>query len=74
MKLLKDRTMVFSDVSERDGLGIEIYRDDELVIEVFRDDIKRTRTVAAFKEDISLELVEDAIAIFKKEITWDYIE
>ena len=74
MSLPKDRVVVASDVNPRDGIGVEIYRDDELVVEIFRDDRDRTRTVSVFKESISLELMEESIQIFKKEIPWNFIE
>jgi len=74
MSLPKDRVVVASDVNPRDGIGVEIYRDDELIVEIFRDDTDRTRTVTVFKDSISLELMEESIQIFKKEIPWDFIE
>lgn len=70
----KDRVVVASDVNPRDGIGVEIYRDNELVVEIFRDDTERTRTVTVFKESVSLELMEECIQTFKKEIPWDFIE
>ncbi|GAA5445193.1 hypothetical protein Misp06_03390 [Microbulbifer sp. NBRC 101763] len=70
----KDRIVVASDVNPRDGIGVEIYRDDELVIEIFRDDTEKTRTVTVFKESVTLELMQECIEIFKKEIPWDFIE
>ncbi|WP_444946488.1 hypothetical protein ACJJIP_06755 [Microbulbifer sp. VTAC004] len=70
----KDRIVVASDVNSRDGIGVEIYRDDELVIEIFRDDTEKTRTVTVFKESVTLELMQECIEIFKKEIPWDFIE
>ncbi len=70
----KDRVIVASDVNSRDGIGVEIYRDDELVVEIFRDDTERTRTITMFKESVSLELMQECIEIFKKEIPWDFIE
>ena len=75
MEFKKDRVLIASDVSgDRDGIGVEIYRDDELVIHIFRDDTKRTRTISVYKEDISLELMQDSIAIFKDKIPWDFID
>ena len=74
MSLPKDRVVIATDVNERDGIGVEIYRDDELVIEIFRDDTKRTRTVTLFKKDIALDLLEECIVSFKKEIPWDFID
>lgn len=74
MELSKDRTIIASDVNQRDGIGVEIYRDDKLVVEIFRDDTKLTRTVTIFKSDIELELLEECIQIFKKEIPWDFID
>jgi hypothetical protein len=70
----KDRVVIASDVNPRDGIGVEIYREDELVIEVFRDDTEQTRTITIFKENVSLEQMENAIKIFKKEIPWEFIE
>jgi hypothetical protein len=74
MTLPKDRIIIASDVSDRDGIGVEIYHDDKLVIEIFRDDTKRTRTVTLYQQDISLDLLEESIQTFKKEIPWDFIE
>jgi len=74
MKENKDRVIIASDVNERDGIGVEIYRNDELIAEIFRDDTEKTRTIRIFKENISLELMEECIQTFKKEISWDYIE
>ncbi|MDE1465568.1 hypothetical protein [Spartinivicinus poritis] len=74
MTQLKDRVIVASDVNPRDGIGVEVYRDNELFVEIFRDDTDRTRTVKVFKETISLELMEECIKIFKNEIPWGFIE
>jgi hypothetical protein len=73
MKQQKDYTIIASDVRDRDGIGVEIYRDNKLIVEIFRDDTKKTRTVKIFKESLSLELLEECIQIFKKEIPWDFI-
>ena len=75
MKLRKDRVIIVSDVSsEQGGIGVEIYRDDKIIIEIFRDDTKRTRTVTFFQQDISLDLLEESIQTFKKEIPWNFID
>jgi hypothetical protein len=70
----KYRTIIASDVNERDGVGVEIYRDNELVIDIFRDDKQLTRTVTIYKNEIGLELLEECIDIFKKKIQWDFID
>lgn len=70
----KDRCVVASDVNPRDGIGIEIYRDDKLVIEIFRDDTEKTRTVTVFNKSVSLELMNEAIETFKREIPWEFID
>ena len=67
------KVVVASDVSGRDGIGIEIYLGDELVVEVFRDDTKKSREVTIYKRDVSLELVEKSIAIFKERIPWEFL-
>lgn len=74
MELPKDRIIVASDINTRDGIGVEIYRNDELVIEIFRDDTDKTRTVTIYKKEISLEFLEECIQTFKKEIPWDFID
>ena len=66
--------VIASDVSSRDGIGVEIYQDNELIMEIFRDDTKKSREVTLYKKDLSLELVEKSIAIFKSEIPWDFIK
>jgi hypothetical protein len=45
-----------------------------LITEIFRDDTEKTRTIRVFKENISLELMEESIQTFKKEIPWEFIE
>lgn len=71
----KDRIEISSDVSgDRDGIGLEIYRNNELIIEIFRDDSKFTRTVTLWKKDIPLELIENSIQDFKQKIPWDFIK
>lgn len=74
MKKLSIKFIIASDIHSRDGIGVEIYRNEELVAEIFRDDTKQTRIVTVYNEDISLELLEEAIKIFKTEIPWDFIE
>lgn len=70
----KDRVIIASDASDRDGIGVEIYRDDKLVIEIFRDDTKRSRTVTLYQQDIPLDLLEESIQTFKNEIPWEFID
>jgi hypothetical protein len=74
MTLPKESVIIASDVSGRDGIGVEIYCDDKLVIEIFRDDTLLTRTVTLYQQDISLDLLEESIQTFKKEIPWDFID
>jgi len=70
----EDKVVIASDVNQRDGIGVEIYRNGELVIEIFRDDTERSRTVTVFKDNVSLEQMEKAIETFKREIPWEFIE
>ena len=78
MELIKDRFEIASDVNSRDGIGVEIYRENKLKVEIFRDDTKRNRIISIFDDDkfidIPLDLMEEAIKIFKKEIPWDFID
>ncbi len=75
MKLLnkqKYEIIIASDVSTRDGIGIEIYEDGEIIIDIFRDDTKKTKEITLFREQISVEIIEEALQLFKKEIPQEY--
>jgi hypothetical protein len=63
-----------SDVSDRDGIGVELYKNGECIIEIFRDDSEKTRTVTILKDNVSLSEMEKAIDEFKKGIPWEFIE
>ena len=63
-----------SDVSTRDGIGVEISYEGKLVCEIFRDDTERTRIVSLPSQEIPLEDLEGFIQIFKDEIDWDFID
>jgi hypothetical protein len=65
------RLQVFSDVHDRDGLGVELYLGPsrELVAEVFRDDTQRTRTVRFFTDrPVPLSAVEALLECARTEL------
>ncbi len=62
-----------SDVSTRDGIGVEISRGGETLCEIFRDDTAKTRTVRLFQETVALEELEGFIQIFKDNIDWEFL-
>jgi hypothetical protein len=62
-----------SDVSDRDGIGVEISRDGKLLCEIFRDDTDLTRTVWLAEQTIPLEELQGFIEIFRDEIDWNFI-
>lgn len=66
--------VIASDVSTRDGIGVEIYENGLLILEVFRDDSRKTREITLFREQISVEVVEESIGVFRKEIPWEFQE
>ncbi|MDH5434786.1 MAG: hypothetical protein OEY19_12655 [Gammaproteobacteria bacterium] len=70
----KYEVIIASDVSDRDGIGLEIYKNGDLVVEIFRDDTERTRNITCYKNTVSLEEMEEFIGIFKKEVPWEFIE
>ena len=63
-----------SDVSDRDGVGVEIFRDGKIICEIFRDDTDRTRTVWLAEQVVPLEELEGFIQIFKDGIDWEFID
>jgi hypothetical protein len=68
------KVQVVSDVSNRDGIGIEVFLGQDCVLEIFRDDMKRTREITLYREELPLELIEKSIALFRAEIPWNFIE
>lgn len=70
----KYKVVAASDVSDRDGIGVEIYRGDALLIEIFRDDTKKTREITTFTKSITVDEMEGFIQIFKQKIPWDFID
>lgn len=64
--------VVASDVGDRDGIGVEVYLNDELILEIFRDDTKKKREITLYQKDLDLELIEESIEKFKKEIPWEF--
>jgi hypothetical protein len=71
---LQIKVVVASDVSDRDGIGVEIYLGNDLALEIFRDDTKKSREVTLHKRDVPLCVVEESIAIFRREIPWEFID
>jgi len=68
-----DRYVVFTDVSKRDGIGIEFYVNDVLALEIFRNDATKTKTISLYHEDFPLDKLKAYIAIFDKEIPSDFM-
>jgi hypothetical protein len=70
--LSKYSVVVASDVSDRDGIGIEVSLNDDLILEIFRDDTKKKREVTLYKKALDLDLIQESIEKFKKEIPWEF--
>ena len=74
MDISEIRVVIASDVSDRDGIGVELYHGGEMLMEVFRDDTKREREVTLYRKDLPLSIVEYGIQQFKLEVPCDYID
>ena len=79
MNQKNNRIEIASDCSNgRDGIGVYLYKNNKLKIEVFRDDNKQSRIIRIFEKgnfiDIPLELMDEIITAFKKEIPWDFLD
>lgn len=68
----KEEILVVND--ERNGLGMEVWQNNDLILEIFRDDKFKTRTITFFKKEISLEKMEEYIERFKKDNLWEFTE
>ncbi|WP_412061368.1 hypothetical protein [Rubrivirga sp. IMCC45206] len=53
------RLVTASDVSGRDGLGLELWDDSEMIAEVFRTDATGVLSASAYRTDLPLVLVEE---------------
>jgi hypothetical protein len=73
METLIDKVLITGDINKRDGIGVEIYKNKEIIAELFRDDTERSRTITVFQKEISLEVMEECIRIFKRDVPWDFI-
>jgi hypothetical protein len=67
-----EKYVIASNVGSRDGIGVEIYSGETMLLEIFRDDTKKKMEVTLYQKELDLELVEQAIALFKKEIPSKY--
>jgi hypothetical protein len=68
----KYKVLIASDVSTRDGIGLEIYEYDDLILDIFRDDTDKTKQLTVFKNPVSVELMKEALQVFEKEIPEDF--
>lgn len=66
--------IVASDTIERDGIGVEIWKGDVNLLEIFRDDSTKQYTISLYERDLPLELIEESIKYFKKEIPQEFLE
>ncbi|MEM9081406.1 MAG: hypothetical protein AAGC74_12020 [Verrucomicrobiota bacterium] len=68
------RELVASDISSRDGVGLEVYKNEKLIIEIFRDDSQKTRSVTLFNQSVTFEEMENAMTSFKTSDLWNFQE
>lgn len=68
------RYVVASDVSSRDGVGLETYVDGDLVMEIFRDDSERRIYVTLFASCVDLAVIEASMARFKEHPGESYLD
>ncbi len=68
------RYVVASDVSSRDGVGLETYVNDDLVMEIFRDDSERRICMTLFADSLDLAIIEASIATFKERPGAGYVD
>lgn len=61
--------IIGSEVTERDGMYLELHEAAEHILEVFYSDVDGSMTFSAFRTDLPLEVVEWAIAEGKARLT-----
>ena len=66
------QVVAVSDVSGRDGMGIEVWSKEKILIEIFRDDENEDFNITLFEESLPLKLIEESIEYFKREIPKEF--
>ena len=61
--------VVGSDVSDRDGMYLELYEAEEQLLEIFYSDADGTMTFTAYRHDLPLAVVEWAIVEGRARLT-----
>lgn len=62
------KIIIFTDTLNRDGIGIELYINDIMILEIFRDDSANQKYINLFQKDVSLDIIEECISIFNRDI------
>ena len=64
MKIIRGpfRKQVVSDMV-RDGLGVELFSDDQVVAEVFRCDADHSLIITTFENDVPLVAIEELVTV-----------
>ena len=66
------QVVAVSDVSGRDGMGIEVWSKEKILIEIFRDDENEDFNITLFEESLPLKLIDESIKYFKREIPKEF--
>ncbi len=66
--------LIAGDVLHRDGISLEVWLNDKLILEIFRDDTEKSKYITVFENPVPLELMEEALIRFKRNIPSGYIE
>ena len=74
MHLSEYEFIVASDVQKRDGIGLEVWLENKLILEIFRDDTLKSKYITVFESRVSIELLEEALNRFKRNIPSDYLD
>ncbi|WP_121347074.1 hypothetical protein [Gillisia mitskevichiae] len=67
----KEEILIISDTNERDGMGLEVWKNDKLILEIFTDDCKKTRTITFYENEIPFEDMERYMIRYKKDL-WEF--
>jgi len=66
------QVVAISDVSGRDGMGIEVWSKEKILIEIFRDVENEDFNITLFEESLPLKLIDESIKYFKREIPKEF--
>lgn len=66
-----EEIIIISDTNERNGMGLEVWKNDRLILEIFTDDTEKTRTMTFYEKEMPFKDMERYMIRYKNDL-WDF--